>query len=727
MNAYRTQIRMNLRLVLRNRIALAFSYGFPLIFFFIFGQLGGRGGGAGLQILNMVLGLGVLGSGLFGVGMRATADREQNVLRRFKVAPINAGPILVSGLLTGLTLQLPNIVFMIVMAHQFYGAPWPTQPVSLLLIVSLGLLAFSSIGAMIASVVNSMQEGVLLTQLFYFPMLFLSGVTFPVSVMPPWLQSLAQFIPMTHFTSALQPILRGRESFLDNLPSAGALALTTVVATFLGLKLFRWEKEEKLKPAAKLWLLAVLGPFFVMGAWQTHAKTNIVKAKIVERTDRRNETTLIHDARVIVGDGTVLDRASVMIRGGKIAEIYKGQGPDVENIKASVVEAAGKTLLPGLIDVHVHLGSPGGVFEDASNFTKTDDNIDRALAAYLYSGVTAVKSAGDALDTVLKHRATTASGERLGAELFAVGPMFTTEGGHGTEVLQYLPENTRATVEPQLLRMPKSAEEARTQVAQLKARGVDGIKVILEAGGGSRTFNRMDPALVRAVAEAARATGLPVVAHTGNVRDITDALDAGVNGIEHGTPQEAIPDALFARMKELGVTYDPTLAVYEALQQMSQGKTDLLEQTLVQQVGPPDLLQGTKAMFAGRAGKGGGSAVRTEIAKQNLANAYRAGVMLVTGTDAGNQLVFHGPGVHRELKLWVEAGVPSAAALQAATHNSALLLNAANRMGMIKQGYEASLFLVEGNPLQEMGATEHITDVFFKGERVRRSGLFDQK
>ena len=99
--------------------------------------------------------------------------------------------------------------------------------------------------------------------------------------MPSWLQTVAQFIPSTYFTTGLQPILRGTETLFDNLASAGALALTAVVGTFLAAKLFRWEKEEKLRPAAKLWLLAVLGPFFVLGAWQMHAKTNIAKAKVL--------------------------------------------------------------------------------------------------------------------------------------------------------------------------------------------------------------------------------------------------------------------------------------------------------------------------------------------------------------------------------------------------------------------------------------------------------------
>src|SRR4029078_961199 len=135
---------MNLLLTLRNRTALFFSFVFPLIFFLAFTQ--GGGGGNGQQIVSLVLGLGVLGSGLFGVGMRAVQDREQNILRRFKVAPIGPGEIIVSGMVTALALQLPNILFMLVLANRFLGAPWPPQPISLFVFVSLGLLAFASLG-----------------------------------------------------------------------------------------------------------------------------------------------------------------------------------------------------------------------------------------------------------------------------------------------------------------------------------------------------------------------------------------------------------------------------------------------------------------------------------------------------------------------------------------------------------------------------------------------------
>jgi imidazolonepropionase-like amidohydrolase len=116
-----------------------------------------------------------------------------------------------------------------------------------------------------------------------------------------------------------------------------------------------------------------------------------------------------------------------------------------------------------------------------------------------------------------------------------------------------------------------------------------------------------------------------------------------------------------------------------------------------------------------------------ELAEKNLLRAWRAGVTLVTGSDAGNPLVIHGPTVQQELALWVQAGVPATVALQAATHNAARLLRAENRIGSIETGHEANLLLVDGDPVSDISATERISLVVYKGERIRRANLFDQK
>jgi imidazolonepropionase-like amidohydrolase len=102
-------------------------------------------------------------------------------------------------------------------------------------------------------------------------------------------------------------------------------------------------------------------------------------------------------------------------------------------------------------------------------------------------------------------------------------------------------------------------------------------------------------------------------------------------------------------------------------------------------------------------------------------------VTLVTGSDAGSPLVLHGPTLQRELELWVEAGVPNGVALQAATWNAARLLRADRRFGAIRAGMEATLVIVDGNPLTDIRAMSAITSVILKGERVSRSTLFEEE
>jgi imidazolonepropionase-like amidohydrolase len=117
----------------------------------------------------------------------------------------------------------------------------------------------------------------------------------------------------------------------------------------------------------------------------------------------------------------------------------------------------------------------------------------------------------------------------------------------------------------------------------------------------------------------------------------------------------------------------------------------------------------------------------SEQARANLLRAWKAGVPLAMGTDSGNPLVFHGASMHRELQLWVEAGIPKEIALQAATVNAAKLLRQEKRIGAIRKGMDADLLMVDGNPLDDITATQRISLVVFQGERVRRGALFDQK
>jgi imidazolonepropionase-like amidohydrolase/ABC-type multidrug transport system permease subunit len=731
MKAYRALVVLDLKLALRQKSVIFFNYLFPLVFFFIFGQAMHAERGAAMTIvISMVLIIGILGNGLFGAGIRAVQEREANILRRYKVTPISPAPLLIASVITGWILYMPNVILIFTLAHFLYGMPWPQSMPSILLFTTLAICGFRSIGLILASVVNSMQESQLLVQLIYLPMLFLSGATFPLTMFPPWLLVITQFVPATYMVIGIQGMLLRKEGLGANIFPALALLLTSMVGLFISYKIFRWEKEEKIRPSAKLWLAAVLTPFLLLGFWQMHTRTGVAKTKMLNRELSRSETFLIRGARIFIGDGKVIENGSLLVRGGKIAEVYEGEGPDPKSVKAETVEAAGKTILPGLIDVHVHLGAPGGFYPDMSRYD-AEKSMERNLAAYLYSGVTTVRSVGDGLDAVLKVRSTVNSGQLLGAELSTCGPLFTAAGGHGTEYFKDLPPTVRSNLEKQMNRIPTSGEEARQQVDGLKKQGVDCIKAVLEAGAGSRVFNRLDTGLFDAIAQQAHADSLPFSVHTGDARDVADAVRAQANSIEHGSLREKIPDALFIQMAQQGIFYDPTLSVGEAFKEFAAGKSDLLKRSLVQQVGPPELLQGTAEALASSDTQEMRKAIAQypldmAVATDNLKRAYQHGVSLVTGSDAGNYLVIHGPTVQHELQLWVQAGIPAATALQAATANAARLLRKENQTGSIRAGYDADLLVVDGNPLEDITATERISMVVFKGERVERTELLDQ-
>jgi imidazolonepropionase-like amidohydrolase/ABC-type multidrug transport system permease subunit len=730
MKAYFALTQNELRLAFRDKQVLFFNYVFPLIFFFLFSAIthAERGGSTIAVVVTNVLVIGILGNGFFGAGIRAVQEREQNILRRFKVAPISPLPILGASLTTGLLLFIPAILLTVGLARGLYGMPVPDRPFSLLLFLAIGAVAFRAIGLIVAAVSNSTAESNLLVQLLYMPMMFLSGATFPASLLPRWTQTVAQFMPAAYLVSGMEGILTQHESLSANWKAAAALLITLGLAIFVAMRLFRWEKDEKLKGSAKLWVAGVMLPFLALGVYQFRTNEQNVKNRILWRQLQRGDAFLIRNAKVFVGDGRIIENGSVLVRKGRIEGVFEGAGPDAASLKADVVEASGKTVMPGLIDVHVHTGAPGGAYADPKDFG-TEHIAERGLAQYLYSGVTTVKSTGDTLDASIALRKRVMDGELLGAELYISGPLFTTEGGHGTEYFSWLEGPAKAAIVEQFVRTPASADQAREQVRQLKAAGVDAIKAVLETGRTGMLFARMDLAMFRAVIGESGAQQLPSSVHTGSARDVEDAVDAGATSIEHGSFSDAIPDAVFARMAKNGVAYDPTLSVLEALRDLSSGRGDLLRRSLVQQAVSQKLLTGTSSMIkAGtyaNAERAGGIDGAIRIAQDNLRRAWKAGVPLVTGSDAGNMLVFHGPTVHRELQLWIEAGLPPAVALQAATLNAAKLLRADGRIGLVAPDHDANLLVVDGDPTRDISATERISMVVLKGERVRRVDIFD--
>ncbi len=269
MKSYLELIKIDLKLALRQRTVIFFNYLFPVGFFLAMSTAfrARESVDKAIYVMNMALTFGILGSGLFGAGVRAIQEREMSILRRYKVTPITPGPLLVASMVTGWVIFMPSILLLLWLSNVWNHMPWPEHMGALLFFISLALVAFRSIGLVIASVANTMQEGTILVQLFYFPMLLLSGATIPASAFGPAMQIVSNFIPSTYLVRGVQGMLMMNQGMTQQWLSASALVVTAIVGWIVGVKLFRWEKEEKIRGAAKLWVAGVLLPFLVMGLW----------------------------------------------------------------------------------------------------------------------------------------------------------------------------------------------------------------------------------------------------------------------------------------------------------------------------------------------------------------------------------------------------------------------------------------------------------------------------
>src|SRR5450631_546013 len=269
MKAYAALIALDLRLALRQRSVLFYNYLFPVVFFAVFAEVSHHDQSLGMaQIVVMVTILGVLNNGLVGAGMRAVQEREANILRRYKVTPITAAPLLVASTIVGWILFMPLVIVLFALAHYAYGMLRPMRLGGIFCFITLGIVAFRAIGMILAAVANSTQESQIMVQFIYLPMLFLSGATLPVAMFPYWLQVAAQFLPATHLVSGIQRMMLRQETLSMQREAIIALATTTAVGLFVSYKRFRWEKEEKIRASAKLWIVAVLLPFVVLGTWR---------------------------------------------------------------------------------------------------------------------------------------------------------------------------------------------------------------------------------------------------------------------------------------------------------------------------------------------------------------------------------------------------------------------------------------------------------------------------
>lgn len=258
-----------MRLAIRNRAFLFFSLIMPIAFLFIYAGIFGKGNGQTMPyLLAEVLALTVMGS-FWGLSVQLVTFREQGILRRFRITPVGASAMLASSLLSNYFMTLPTILIEFFLARWVFHMTGLGNLSGVFVLVTAGTISFASLGLIVASVTNTMQETQIINQIIWFVFLFLSGATLPLPLLPNFVQAFSLYLPATYLVSGLQ------RAMIDHAgpASLGAEMISMVgcalIAFLISAQLFRWDAEAKAPRRAKLWAISAIIPFLLLGAWET--------------------------------------------------------------------------------------------------------------------------------------------------------------------------------------------------------------------------------------------------------------------------------------------------------------------------------------------------------------------------------------------------------------------------------------------------------------------------
>ncbi len=281
MTNFLTLTRMRIQLTLRNKMFLFFSVIMPFGFFFLYAGVFAKGNPVGVRyLLGPIVALTVMGS-FWGLSAALVMFREQGILRRFHVTPVTASDMLASSIVANFVLTLPTIlVEFFFAAALFHVRHFGSVPTTFLLI-ALGTMSFASLGLVVASVTNTMQETQVINQLIWLPLIFLSGATIPLAGLPHVVQRVGLFLPATYLVTELQDAIFQSAPIWnrDVLIALACLLLWACLTFFLSAQLFRWEPESKIPRRAKLLVAATALPFVLLGIWENSSSRTIAKAQ----------------------------------------------------------------------------------------------------------------------------------------------------------------------------------------------------------------------------------------------------------------------------------------------------------------------------------------------------------------------------------------------------------------------------------------------------------------
>jgi len=376
------------------------------------------------------------------------------------------------------------------------------------------------------------------------------------------------------------------------------------------------------------------------------------------------------NARVITRAGEVLENASIAISKGRISSV----SPSAVATTAGQVlnlSGTGYTVLPGLIDTHVHVIPVAGIDSDEALARYLSKSLPERLESFLAAGVTTVYDEGDFWPTISETKARIAEGALRGPRLFAVGLILTAPGGHPVSTLC----PTNAYCQTNRAVQLDSPELARRTVDRLAKAGVDGIKVVHQGRGVTMSRTVLD-----AIIGQARVYGIPVDSHDETVDGAIEAVQAGVSRLAHPPYRSNIEGTRFVELV-VGSGVKVAMTVGE---------------------GPRSRTPDRLAEF--------------ELAKSNFQAMRRRNVLLSFGTDTSN-------GTGYADRLWGEVqtlrdvGMSPGEILAAMTRDAAIYLGRDRELGGIEEGKLADLVIVKGDPLSDVSALRNVV-VVVKGGSI---------
>jgi imidazolonepropionase-like amidohydrolase len=415
-----------------------------------------------------------------------------------------------------------------------------------------------------------------------------------------------------------------------------------------------------------------------------YASANVLRIDNV-RLYQPHSQSFSQPSRLYIQDDKIIEVTSLTVA-----------GKDADQI----VNANNQYGVAGLTDLHVHLGASGSSY---SNFQYLP--VATHFNSNLYLGVTNIVDLFSVEQTL--QQADQLKQTQATPNLFYAGSLFTNPGGHGTQfgggAREIATDDDIASAWQQHMAAKPSVTKA----------------VIETFGGRSESLTDSQLALL---GKRSKAAGLPYFVHVSTLQDAKRAIKAGATALAHGINDEPVDDDFVQLMIEHQVAYIPTLAVYfnpsaEREHQAISKQTHLLATV-------PEKLQ--QCLF----GKGikptkghDNTSKNRRHAQNNIMRLHKAGVIIGTGSDAGNPYTLHGTALHNEIQALRNAGLSAAQTINAATINSANILGRQKRIGQLAPGFEASFILVKDNPLTDITNLGKIATVYKSGQKINRAAL----